>query len=214
MDQPPPYVPHEPIGNHDLETASIRSAAPSYTSDAPTYVSTIPPAPSTRIGLPPIPPLPDPRPNSNPSLDAFRMSSWSRTQSSNPTARHYHSIAQRRAAALTIQEQSSLLIAALHGDEGIARIKKKIQREERAKNIRTNEDPYLVGEQAAEENRQERLKRENGWGVLEKEDKRWDWLIAQMSDWEERDKSWKKFRKEVEGAKRGKLAKRLGLRGL
>jgi hypothetical protein len=32
-----------------------------------------------------------------------------------------------------------------------------------------------------------------------------------MSDWEERDKSWKKFRREVEEGKRGKLARRLGI---
>jgi hypothetical protein len=32
-----------------------------------------------------------------------------------------------------------------------------------------------------------------------------------MSDWEERDKSWKKFRQELEGGKRAKLAKRLGM---
>jgi len=36
-------------------------------------------------------------------------------------------------------------------------------------------------------------------------------VAAQMSDWEERDKSWKKFRQELEGGKRGKLAKRLGM---
>jgi hypothetical protein len=32
-----------------------------------------------------------------------------------------------------------------------------------------------------------------------------------MSDWEERDKSWKKFRQELESGKRAKLAKRLGM---
>ena len=32
-----------------------------------------------------------------------------------------------------------------------------------------------------------------------------------MSDWEERDKSWKKFRKELECGKRAKLARRLGM---
>lgn len=90
-------------------------------------------------------------------------------------------------------------------------MKKKMDEEERERNIRTNEDPYLVGEVAAEKNKLERLRRENGWEVLEREDKRWDWLIAQMADWEERDKSWKKFRQEVEGGKRAKLAKRLGL---
>jgi hypothetical protein len=32
-----------------------------------------------------------------------------------------------------------------------------------------------------------------------------------MKDWEEREKSWSKFRSEVEQGKRGKLAKRLGM---
>ena len=32
-----------------------------------------------------------------------------------------------------------------------------------------------------------------------------------MSDWEERDKSWTKFRQELEGGKRAKLARRLGM---
>jgi len=88
-----------------------------------------------------------------------------------------------------------------------------MENEERERQMRTNEDPELVGEEAANSNREARERRENGWGVLEKEDKRWDWLLAQMSDWEERDKSWKKFRKELEGGKRAKLAKRLGVGG-
>jgi len=53
-------------------------------------------------------------------------------------------------------------------------MKRRMEEEEREREIRTNEDPYLVGEEAAEKNRQERLRRENGWGVLEGEDKRWD----------------------------------------
>jgi hypothetical protein len=57
-------------------------------------------------------------------------------------------------------------------------MKKKMDEEERARQIRMNEDPELVGEEAAEKNRQERLRRENGWGVLEREDKRWDWLLG------------------------------------
>lgn len=86
-----------------------------------------------------------------------------------------------------------------------------MEEEERERSMRTLEDPHLVGEVAAEEARQERLRRENGYAVLEAEDKRWDWLLAQMSDWEERDKSWRKFRQELEGGKRHKLAKRLGV---
>lgn len=200
MDQPPPYLPREPASARDFETASIRSAAPSYTSRAPSYVSTVPSAP-TRTGLPPIPSLPA---SHTPSLNAYRMpSSWSRTQH-NPTARHYHSVAQRRAENSTIKLRSSVLVAVLHGEEGIAQMKKKMGEEERERSMRTHEDPHLVGEEAAEEARQERLRREAGWEVLEQEDKRWDWLLAQMSDWEERDKSWKTFRKNVEGGKRAK----------
>lgn len=86
-----------------------------------------------------------------------------------------------------------------------------MEEEERERTIRRNEDPYLVGEEAATQARLDRQRRENGWGVLEKEDRRWDWLLAQMSDWEERGKSWKKFRKELENGKRGKLTTRLGM---
>ncbi len=193
MDAPPPYFARTSLATQEAETASIRSAAPSYISDALTYVSTIP-SPATSASSrtnslrssyqsslsPPYFRNPNlhPRANSTPSLDAFRMPAWSRTQASNPTARHYHSVAIRRASALTIQEQSTLLVAALNGEDGIAQIKKRMEDEEREREMRTNEDPYLVGEEAAEANRQERLKRENGWNVLEKEDKRWDWLLG------------------------------------
>jgi len=73
-----------------------------------------------------------------------------------------------------------LLVAALNGEDGIAQMKRKMDEEERARQIRMNEDPELVGEEAAEKNRQERLRRENGWGVLEREDKRWDWLLGML----------------------------------
>ncbi|KAH8660775.1 hypothetical protein BGZ60DRAFT_113012 [Tricladium varicosporioides] len=215
---PPPYALRPTTEARDFETASIRSAAPSYISEAPSYSSQVPTSPSSassstlRTGLPSPydSPINFPRANSTPSLEAFRRPTWSRTQN-NPAARHYHSVAHRRAVSLTMHEQASVLVAALNGEDGIAQMKKKMDEEERERNIRTNEDPYLVGEVAAEKNKLERLRRENGWEVLEREDKRWDWLIAQMADWEERDKSWKKFRQEVEGGKRAKLAKRLGL---
>ncbi len=90
-------------------------------------------------------------------------------------------------------------------------MKRRFEVEEREREMRTNEDTKLVGEEAAARNREARERREKGLGVLEKEDKSWDWLLAQMSDWEERDKSWEKFRHELEGGKRAKLAKRLGM---
>jgi hypothetical protein len=86
----------------------------------------------------------------------------------------------RRASALTIQEQSTLLAAALNGEDGIERMKRRMEEEGREREIRTLEDPELVGEEAAERNRKEREMRENGWGVLEKEDKRWDWLLGEL----------------------------------
>lgn len=112
----------------------------------------------------------------------------------------------------------------------VASIMKTLEEEEREKyrdRERPLEDEELVGKEAAEQARQERL----GWGreVLIREDKRWDWLLGkfcysgnirnpsqhhtdQMKDWEEREKSWNKFRMEVEQGKRGKLARRLGLK--
>jgi len=43
------------------------------------------------------------------------------------------------------------------------------------------EDPYLVSEEAAAADRKAGEKRE-GLEILEREDVRWDWLLAQMSD--------------------------------
>ena len=60
-------------------------------------------------------------------------------------------------------------------------MKRRMDEEEREREIRTKEDPSLVGEEAARKNREERLRRENGWGVLEREDKRWDWLLGKLN---------------------------------
>ncbi|TVY13499.1 hypothetical protein LARI1_G008254, partial [Lachnellula arida] len=179
MDHPPPYSPRPaPLTNRDLETASIHSAAPSYTSNAPTYTSTSTPT----VGS-----LPSPyatpssssahRHPSTPSLAAFRQSSWSPT-SNNPTARHYHSVAHRRALSHTSQTRSTLLAAALSGDrrdrdQAIAAMKHRMDAETRAREMRTREDPCLVGEAAARAAREEREResREDGVRVLEREDR-------------------------------------------
>jgi hypothetical protein len=169
---PPPYSPRAIFTSQDLETASIRSACPS-------YESTVPVTSRPREGLPPIPPVAHTRANSTPSLDdAFRNPTWSRIHVANPTSRAYHSIAVRRASALTVQEQSNLLLAAVNGENAIAQLRKRMDDEERERSIRTKEDPSLVGEEAARENREERLRRENGCGVLERENVRWDWLLC------------------------------------
>lgn len=46
--------------------------------------------------------------------------------------------------------------------------------------FRPLEDPYLVGEEAAARARRERLARENGDDVLQKEDRRWDWFLCKL----------------------------------
>ncbi|EON99569.1 hypothetical protein UCRPA7_4869 [Phaeoacremonium minimum UCRPA7] len=221
----------------DFETASIRSAAPSYISEAPSYHSQAttnnepippysPPAPSssssgaaqhTRTsssaaatlllptsydfapspGLPPIPP-PAPRRPELPSLGGFRIPSWS-TVTSNPTARHYHNVASRR-----VNQTKHL--------EGIKRMVLERVEEEERNRVRPLEDPYLVGEEAASRARRERLARENGDEILYREDRRWDFFLGQMKDWDERerDRGWKApFRREAETATRGRLARRI-----
>jgi len=95
--------------------------------------------------------------------------------------------------------------------DGMKFMRERLEEKEREK-LRPLEDPYLVGEEAAETARRERLARENrGNEVLIREDRRWDWLLGQMKDWEEREKSWSGFRQEVEGGKRAKLARKMGM---
>ncbi|KAK7754638.1 hypothetical protein SLS62_003422 [Diatrype stigma] len=115
----------ERLSAEDFETASIRSAAPSYISDAPSYHSVLPPyessttpaytpTPNSRPaplvppitsaleargpGLPPIPPARGRGadvPDLNGFLNGFRIPTWS-TTTSNPM---YARVAHRRASA-------------------------------------------------------------------------------------------------------------------
>jgi len=79
------------------------------------------------------------------------------------------------------------------------------------KGYRPLEDPLLVGEEEAERARKERLAREKGDAILVREDKRWDWLLSQMKDWDEREKSWQKFRIDLSESKTSKLSRRIGM---
>ncbi|KAF7552078.1 hypothetical protein G7046_g7537 [Stylonectria norvegica] len=239
----------------DFETASVRSAAPSYSelldvyhvfagrrvtpeiSEVPSYHSTAPfnegvpslPAYSPQatrtttsanlssqtrsgtatprqqtIGLPPIPSIPS---RSVPNLNNFRIATWS-TTTSNPTARHYHSVAQRRVTAQ--REPSDSIIRRVTTEPSI----EQQQEESIANASRPLEDPYLVGEEAAARARRERLARESGDDILIREDRQWDWFLASMKDWDERERSWKNFRREVDMSHRKKLLRRIGGRRL
>jgi hypothetical protein len=65
-----------------------------------------------------------------------------------------------------------------------------------------HEDPDLVGHAAAERARAQRLYREmilrGGDEALEYEGAGWDFIIRQMSDWDERERSWNAFRADRE----------------
>ncbi|KAH8171747.1 hypothetical protein LIA77_08514 [Sarocladium implicatum] len=204
----------------DFDTTSIHSAAPSYISEVPSYHSTAhhydptppysPPSHNTsrnradsttqeqpQYGLPPIPPAPS---VNRPSLHNFRVPTWSANNA--PAARQYRSVIERRAAARPAPSysrwasletgagsSSSVSSASTSADNAVAETATRVPR--------PLEDPYLVGEQAAAEARRDRLRRENGDEILIREDRQWDWLLAQMETWEQRERSWAKYQREV-----------------
>ncbi|KAF4343834.1 hypothetical protein FBEOM_2195 [Fusarium beomiforme] len=225
--------------NDDFETASIRSAAPSYVSEAPSYHSTnpypetlpsytppvrthavarslVPPSSGTStptprqqtIGLPPVPALPL---RSQPNLNNFRIATWS-SVSSNPAARHYQNVANRR---LTAQRDPV---------DSLRRVMTDVSEQEQERyTTRPLEDPYLVGEVAAARARTERLARESGDDILLREDRQWDWFlvvdaeVARMRDSDDRQRNWtptNPYRPQVEGGSRKKLLRRIGGRRL
>ncbi|KAI1328649.1 hypothetical protein F5Y16DRAFT_146082 [Xylariaceae sp. FL0255] len=281
------------LNAEDFETASIRSAAPSYVSEAPSY-HTLPPnevipaysppsttainasssrssvananatststassttraspqrqqsssmlpplipssSPLTRgAGLPPIPRRPAAA-SAEPTLAAFRAPLWSPVSpANNPQARHYQSVANRRAAAAASSyssysspyssfSSSSSSIGASSTNLVEDALRAAIDRVQAANadagvsdedggldggRVRPLEDPYLVGEEAAARNRAARLSLLNGEDVLVREDRRWDWWHAQMRDLDSRERSWNAFRSNIES--RGQRRFRFG----
>ncbi|CAI6093945.1 hypothetical protein V2G26_016891 [Clonostachys chloroleuca] len=210
----------------DFETRSIVSAAPSYRSDAPSYHSAdlhpdvlpayTPPAnrneannsarrrrtaehpPASQqqtIGLPPIPPLPR---AGAPNIHSFRIPTWS-TQNA-PAARQLHSVVERRLNA-ALAERSNRSTPRYHTLLADA---------PSSSQSRPLEDPYLVGEQAAAQARRDRMNRETGDDILIKEDQHWDCFLAQMREWDAREKNWAKFRRDVDTGRRRRILRRIG----
>ncbi|KAI9797908.1 MAG: hypothetical protein M1825_005677 [Sarcosagium campestre] len=223
--------PHDPLPLYtararDLETSSVRSAAPSYTSAAPSYHSSAPSVPSlpvnrnSTINQPQDRPRPQdfapgfrPPPTSLrtvpgrlPDTSAYAIRSWSSIASS-PQERLYHSVAKRRATMANVESERLAMVSA--SSMLLARAQPPA---ECAEDI-IEEDPFLVGSEAAEQARKERLKRKRARGeeVLRQEDKAWDFMLGQMADWDERERSWARFKRESE--KPGLLRRRLGIFG-
>lgn len=225
---------NERLSVEDFETASIRSAAPSYVSEAPSYHSTLPPYESAPAYSPPEPrnqanarpnvqQHPPPSPSSSPFSPGAglpRIPSPRRrsdvpqlgdfriptwsTTTSNPT---YARVAQRRAIAASSSTSSmeNALRSVLERANSASAVAE-------APVVRPLEDPYLVGEEAAARARHARLARERGDDILMLEDRRWDFFLAQMKAQEQRDRSWSNFRRDMESGNRTRLARHIGRR--
>ncbi|KAI9839387.1 MAG: hypothetical protein M1837_002111 [Sclerophora amabilis] len=233
-DSPPVYTArHQP----DPDSTSIRSAAPSYISAAPSYHSAAPAQPTTTttattttLASPPTSttaitatatsPTRLPNPTYAPgfapahlrrgstnlgelSAHSYSIPSWSSVGSSHQS-RHYHRVANRRATLASAETERAALAAAITTP--------RAQPPPNSSEDILEEDPYLVGSEAAARAKRERLQgMRRGEEALRQEDKAWDFMLKQMADWEERERSWKKFRRELE--RPGLLRRRLGLVG-
>ncbi|KAI4144618.1 MAG: hypothetical protein LQ340_006580 [Diploschistes diacapsis] len=66
------------------------------------------------------------------------------------------------------------------------------------------EDPELVGVAAANAAKERRLymtRCMNGREAMRHEDKTWNFMLSQMTDWHGRERSWEGFKRNVEGRK-------------
>jgi hypothetical protein len=125
------------------------------------------PTPRRPTGLPPVPS----GPAFEPGQTVFSIPTWP-TFSANPAIRQYHNVAQRRVAAAKdrVERARRTTLGILLEEE-----------EERNRELRIHEDPYMVGEEAARqarEAREARIARERRDEILIEADRRWDWLLS------------------------------------
>lgn len=211
----------------DPDAMSIHSAAPSYVSDTPTYhsqrtpVSLLPPlSPNQQVrGLPAAHYAPgfqsrDPSRQNNLSFREINANSWSSTRTSN-NSRQYNAVARRRAnqaQANTAAILNSLSAVPERSPTSSTTNVSAYPAQPTEEPANPLEDPYLVGEVAAQRARAQRVYREmcrRGEEATIYESRSWDFMWVQMSDWEERRKEWNNFRKPRQTKLLGRL---LGLR--
>lgn len=233
-----------PIYRRDPETASIRSSAPSYVSEAPAYSSRrpslIPSSSGPRgSGLPAARYAPGFQSRAHGSVTDveshnYNVGHWSSIRASHHS-RQYQAVAARRASKAQSTSTDALLgslgpsprpgavaraapgsassaSSSAGSSAGDASFPQGVDEPQEPPN--PLEDPYLVGEEAAAAARAQRIYREmclRGDEAIRYEGKTWEFMLAQMADWEERERSWKKFRSEVGRTKI--LGRRIGLGG-
>ena len=217
----------------DSDSISIVSAAPSYRSEAPPYTPpTLPISPCTSQSD--AAPQPTGLPNRRYALGFqarphgsvgdlqmhnYNIASWSSVKTSH-ASKQYENVAKRRAQRdkSSVSEFAQLLPTVSSGSanpsmsstNNVPGIVDVVVEQP----LNPLEDPQLVGERAAQQAREQRLYRERclrGDEALRNENKGWDFMMAQMADWEERERSWMRFRESVNGPRRTMLAKRIGM---
>ncbi|KAF2443033.1 hypothetical protein P171DRAFT_54830 [Karstenula rhodostoma CBS 690.94] len=196
----------------DPDTASIRSVAPSYVSDTPTYRSYRTP---TSL-LPPRSPgqetigLPAPRvyaPGFAPELRnraGGANSDFNITRTVN--SKQYSAVARRRTAQARADTEAmlnSLSAAPPSPSPDSASLFSPSSPDASASAYPVQiaplsplEDPHLVGAEAADRARRSRVYREMCAMEAETtghESRSWDFMVGQMSEWEERRTSWNSF---------------------
>jgi hypothetical protein len=139
----------------------------------------------------------------------FNINEWSLVTSGHQ-ARHYQNVANRRATLAVVSEEARLNalsrnLAFLSSDappgESEGSNPQAVREHPNRQPASPDEDPDLVGTEAAKAARERRLylqKCREEREALRQESMSWDFMISQMADWKERERSWQKFRAEVD----------------
>ena len=217
----------------DPDAISIISAAPSYCSEAPPYTPPTLPTSSLTPGTNPGP-QPTGLPNrryaqgfrarphgsvGDPQTHSYNIANWSNVRTSH-ASKQYENVAKRRVQRDkdSVSEFAQPLPPAVSNanaspSTSTSNVPGTVDVVDEQP-LSPLEDPQLVGERAAQQAREQRLYRERCLReeeALRNESKGWDFMMAQMADWEERERSWMRFRESVKGPRRTTLAKRIGM---
>ncbi len=148
------------------------------------------------------------RPPGEPDLAVYSVPAWSGVRSSHQE-RLYQSVAQRRVDAAAREARA----AAVALSEGVS-FKEPLcaYPVPGPSEASQEEDPGVDDVEAAEQARQERIrKKKRDEEALYEEDKAWTFMVQQMTDWEARERSWAAFRRRAE--KPGILKRKMAIFG-
>ncbi|MCJ1464492.1 hypothetical protein MMC07_003105 [Pseudocyphellaria aurata] len=214
----PPGLDALPRYTRDPETTSIRSSAPSYTSEAPSYHSNlISPSRLPRSVTSPPNCVPTTSRNytapgyssssrssvSNVQHHAYNISEWS-SATNGPRARHYQAVANRRVNDPSPRTDPNPSLPTIQSLRTVPEESNPTPPQSRPitsdseQHMSPLEDPELVGPEAAAHATARRRCAEEQALLLKEEQQSWDFMLAQMADWKERERSWEGFRRGVQ----------------